>query len=185
MRTTDYGRRQGGLRTAAGFLAMVGLAAGLLLGGTQARAGEHVKVLEVRPLNYTSGTLRVFHVEDLRFGRIIAGRHGRSTVVMDPATGYKTAHGGAHDMRGDYSRAEYEVRGKPGANFAILLPAKVHMKTKGGQVQLIDFTSAPAQFGVIGPGGRAIVYVGASLVMHPNQKPGPYTGDYDVLFERE
>ncbi|MCH8998814.1 MAG: DUF4402 domain-containing protein [Proteobacteria bacterium] len=165
---------------AAGSSAWAG-ADGVASGAASSNAG----LLRVAPLDAKPGesnVLRVEAVEDLGFGKVVAGGGG-GQVVLDPATGRKTARGGAFDLGGYASRAEFIIRGTPNARFAILLPDRVTLSGKGGKVVLRNLTSSPRHFGRIGPNGAARVYVGATLELRRNPPTGTFRGAFSILLD--
>lgn len=153
--------------------------------GATGEASGNAGLLRVAPLDAKPGesnVLRVEAVEDLGFGKVVAGGGG-GQVVLDPATGRKTARGGAFDLGGYASRAEFIIRGTPNARFAILLPDRVTLSGKGGKVVLRNLTSSPRHFGRIGPNGAARVYVGATLELRRNPPTGTFRGAFSILLD--
>lgn len=154
-------------------------------GAVGAAAGEE-GLLRVAPLDAKPGksnVLRVEAVEDLGFGKVVAGTGSGGQVVLDPATGRKTVRGGAYDLGGYHSRAEFLIRGKANTRFAILLPDRINLAGKQGQVVMTKLTSSPSHFGRIGPDGAATVYVGATLDLHRNPPTGAFRGSFSILLD--
>lgn len=165
--------------------ALLALAVWIGAAGSSAWAGND-GLLRVAPLDARPGAsngLRIEAVEDLGFGKVVAGTGHGGEVVLDPATGRKTARGGAYDLGGYSSRAEFIIRGKPNARFAILLPDRVTLSGKGGKLVLRNLTSSPSHFGRIGPGGAATVYVGATLELRRNPPTGAFHGAFSILLD--
>ena len=165
---------------------LLSAAAGSVWAGSAGEATRKKHFMHVAPLDPRHGKhngLRVEPVEDLRFGKVVAGIGHGGKVVLDPATGRKTAHGGAYDLGGHHSRAEFMVRGKPNSRFAILLPDKIRLSGKGGEVVLRKLTSSPDHYGRIGPSGGATVYVGATLKLSRDQPTGEFRGSFGVLLD--
>ena len=123
-------------------------------------------------------------VEDLSFGKVVPGNARNGVIVIDPLTGRKTALGGAMDLGGYHSRAEYIVRGTPNTRFVITLPRSVTLKGKKGSLVLTRFTSSPRKVGRIGPNGEAKVYVGAALRFQGKAAEGRYSGFTDLFVDK-
>ncbi len=128
---------------------------------------------------------------DLRFGTVAVASSG-GTVVIDPATGFRTFSGGAFDLGGTGLRAEFSVRGEPGTEFTIdIVPNGNTLVRKGGQTVGISlFKSSPPSTGEIGSAtgeigsdGKAKVFVGATLTVAPFQPPGKYRGLFDIIVD--
>ncbi len=143
-------------------------------------------LLSVEPLAETPETtepLKVEAVEDLRFGKVVAGGGQRGEVVLDAATGHRTMRGGVYDLGGYFGRGEFVVRGEPDTRFAIMLPNSIEISGGGKIVVISNLTSSPDRQGVIGPGGKATVYVGGTLELRRNSPTGKIYGSIDVLFD--
>ena len=143
-------------------------------------------VLSVEPLDEKAETkepLEIEAVEDLRFGKVVAGGGQRGEVVLDPATGHRTMRGGVYDLGGYFGRGEFVVRGEPDTRFAILLPNSIEISGGGKPVVITNLTSSPDREGIIGPGGKATVYVGGTLELRRNSPTGKIHGSIDVLFD--
>ena len=168
------------------FALLTAAAAGSVRAGSAGEATGKEHFLHVAPLDPRHGKrngFRVELVEDLRFGKVAAGIGHGGKVVLDPATDRKTVRGGAYDLGGHHSRAEFMVRGKPNTRFAILLPDKIKLSGKGGEVVLRKLTSSPDHHGRIGPNGGTTVYVGATLKLRRDQPTGKFRGSFSVLLD--
>lgn len=131
--------------------------------------------------------LLVEHVEELAFGLIMGDPILPGQVVIDPVTGTKKVSGGAVDMGGDHSRAEFLVRGEPGHSIVITLPGehKISSSSSGakGTTLITDFASDPENVGKLGPDGQVIVYVGATFNLKPGQKGDKYQSPLDIIVD--
>lgn len=156
------------------------LALGLLAGLTMA-------AMAARSVAGTARPLTIEQVEELDFGRIAGDVALPGEVVIDPVSGQKTLSGGVVDLGGSHSRATFEISGEAGAEFVITLPGEREIKGQDteapGRVVLTDFASSPSRSGVLGPDGRATVYVGATLKMKPGQPGGHYRGPLDIFVD--
>ncbi len=123
-------------------------------------------------------TLRL--VEDLSFGKIVAGGRRGGAVVINAATGRRTVSGGAIQLGGRYGRAEFVVRGTPNTRFRIFYPGKIEMRGQNGRARLIDINSVPGRVGTIGRNGEAIIFVGATLELRSSQPSGRYRGTFSI-----
>ncbi len=125
--------------------------------------------------------LQLVRVEDLHFGRIVGG-WAPGTVAIDAATGQKTVQGGAINLGGFHSRAEFDLAGRPNAGFVVLLPGSVDLVGGPGTVALTDLVASP-NGGALGPDGKATVLVGGILQIGSNQPGGDYSGAFDILVD--
>jgi len=123
-------------------------------------------------------TLRL--VEDLSFGKVVAGARSGGAVVIDAATGRRTVRGGVVGLGGRYGRAEFVVRGTPNTRFRIIYADKGEMVGKSGRARLIDINAIPERTGTIGRNGEAVIFVGATLELRRDQPSGSYRGSFNI-----
>jgi len=141
-----------------------------------APATSAVGMLGVQPLDPAAPRLTVRQVSDLHFGRIVPDPVRGSAVKLSP-TGQKLATGGAANLGGSFGPAEFEVLGTPGAQFRIELPPSVAL---GAGLLLQNFESEPQLTGTIPGSGRALVTVGATLVLAPRIADGQYRDGFEI-----
>ncbi len=157
------------------------VAAGLVL-ALPGPAGAQEDKGDKRPLN-------VEQLEELAFGRITSDPSASGAVLIDPVSGNKTLLGGAVDLGGEHSRAEFLITGEPEARFVITLPDQRKIKSEGsggpGTATVTDFASHPERSAALGRNGRATVYLGATLKFKPGQPAGKYQSALDILVEYE
>lgn len=115
----------------------------------------------------------------LSFGHIAAGSTG-GVVALQPD--------GGHAIRGDLAARGGPVRAAclrivapPGVAYTLLLPEIVLMQGPPGAPPLVadSFAIASGDAGLSGR-GDAVVYIGATAHIAPNQAPGLYRGDLPV-----
>jgi hypothetical protein len=157
------------------------LAAALLLAApafAEAPPVDAAGMLGVQPLDPAgaSNRLVVRQLSDLHFGRIVPDPQRGGAVRLTP-TGQKLVSGGAADLGGAFAPAEFEVLGTPGTLFRIELPPSVAL---GAGLTLEAFESEPKLTGTIPEGGRALVQVGATLVLAPRTPDGQYRGGFEI-----
>lgn len=112
-------------------------------------------------------------VRHLQFGRVGATAGGQVTV--DSATGRRRWSGAVHDLGGPAGPATFIVSGEPGRAFRLILPADRLVSGKTGtQAFLGRFESTPSASGVIGPDGRAVITLGATLELGAAQTADTY-----------
>ncbi len=119
---------------------------------------------------------------DLKFGLVVPGPFG--TVVIDPATGFKTVQGGAIDLGGAHSRAVCLLTGN-GRFVITVVPTPTQFNlTDGGSPVPIAVTLFPSNTGVFGPNGLETVFFGGTLQLPPGQLPGTYSGPFTVFVDK-
>jgi hypothetical protein len=128
--------------------------------------------------------LLVRQLDDLHFGRVLAGPVTGGTVRITPL-GQKILSGGANDLSGAAGPAEFEVIGPPGTSFSITLPLGASLAAGGTLLELTDFESDPKGPGVIPEAGRLIVSVGATLHLGPRVPEGQYQGGYEIRIDNQ
>lgn len=127
--------------------------------------------------------LSVEFVEGLNFGRVLASNAVEGKVVINPATGLKESHG-AFDLGGEYSRGEIAIHGIPGKRFRVSLPQKVVLTARGAMATVLsDFSTYPSSTGILGPDGKAVIYLGATLTLKPNQQGSNSAGKINVYVD--
>ncbi len=128
--------------------------------------------------------LTVEQLEDLSFGRLINNALTPGEAVVEAASGRKVVRGGMVHLSGDHGSAEFLITGEPGARFVVILPQELPLRGEGGaKVVLTNFTSEPSETGILGPGGRATVFLGATLKVLAGQPVGRYRADLDIFVD--
>lgn len=117
--------------------------------------------------------LRVEVETRLDMGRIAVGTMG-GTVAVDPVSGARRLSGDVVDLGGFALTGTVTVRGAPGAEVRVILPASVDLEGGHGRSARItdlitDLTAAPR----LGPDGRLVFRFGGRL-----QIAGADDGDY-------
>lgn len=129
--------------------------------------------------------LTVELIEDLRFGKVVADPVRNGEVLVDAVSGRKLVRGGVYDFGGSHSRAEIRLSGEPDARYVVLVPDTVSLSGRGGQAVLTDIVVSPDRVGRLGPDGRAIVYVGATLTVRPALAGSSFGGTFQILADYE
>jgi len=117
--------------------------------------------------------LRIDIETQLDMGRVAAGGGG-GEVALDPVTGARRLSGDVRDLGGFAVTGTVTVRGEPGAQVRVFLPAAVDLESGGGGTARVtglatDLGAAPR----LGPDGRLIFRFGGRL-----QVAGTSDGDY-------
>lgn len=117
--------------------------------------------------------LRIDIETQLDMGRVAAGAGG-GEVEIDPVTGVRRVRGDVRDLGGFAVTGTVTVRGEPGAEVRVFLPASVDLESGGGGTARVvglatDLTAAPR----LGPDGQLIFRFGGRL-----QVSGASGGDY-------
>ena len=70
-----------------------------------------------------------------------------------------------------HGRGEFEITGEPNTRFVITLPKEVDVQNPTGkQITLSHFTVHPDKVGILGPEGKAVIQVGATLNLGPGRE---------------
>lgn len=141
-------------------------------------------------------------LQDLAFGRYVAGNTIGGQISIDPETGRKTSLG-AFSAGGDHSRGEYEITGEPNQRFVVTLPAPgfnlAGQQNQGPQLHRFSvyIVSGAAQgnprgavdpgngnrvTGTLGPDGKATLYLGGTLVTAPGNR-GEFNSSFDFFVD--
>jgi hypothetical protein len=114
----------------------------------------------------------------LSLGTLWAGSSG-GVVALAP-DGTRTLRGDLAGRQGQVRAACLQITAPPGASFSLLLPATVALRCAGtSHTLLADCLSLPLH-GALPGGGAAVVYIGATVHIGPNQAPGLYRGDLEI-----
>ena len=117
--------------------------------------------------------LRIDIETQLDMGRVAAGAGG-GEVEIDPVTRVRRVRGDVRDLGGYAVSGTVTVRGEPGAEVRVFLPASVDLESGSGGTARVtglatDLGAAPR----LGPDGRLIFRFGGRL-----QVAGASGGDY-------
>ncbi|MFM9853841.1 MAG: DUF4402 domain-containing protein [Sphingomonadaceae bacterium] len=160
----------------------------MLGGGSSAWAASATapsQAVLVAPLSF-------FVVDELDFGRILAGATA-GTVVIAPS-GARTSTGGVTLINSPTAQpVNFAGRGRQNQIVAISLATTPNRLTRigGTQTMVLDtfvigstptapITTAPTQFRIAGPGGVFNFPLGATLRVGANQTPGNYAGTFVI-----
>ena len=163
-------------------------------GAGAAQAGE-IATTTANARSVIVADLTFFKVNDLQFGRIIAGTTA-GTVVVAP-TGTRTATGGARLASGTSSQAaSFAGKGAFAQLVAISITNSTVTLTRagGGATMTMDtfiigstptaqLTTTPLTFTIGNATGIFQFPVGATLRVGANQAPGVYTGTFTVTLQ--
>lgn len=128
--------------------------------------------------------IRVTVLDDTHFGRVVADRH-RSGSVSQSADGFAVSTQGGVEAVGGSSRSatRLRLRGEPGADFLVSMPAQVPMHGPGGGVVLREFQVKPDPEGTFDGAGNAAVTITATVTLSPGVSAGEYRVPVDVLVD--
>lgn len=118
---------------------------------------------------------------DLDFGSITPSASASGYVTLDPAGTY-SVHGSipAYNPAGA-TPARYAVSGVPSTAFAVSLPGPTISLTNGTQSLLVgDFVAEGGPTQQLDGNGTANFRVGATVFIQAAQRPGAYTGSFNV-----
>ncbi len=109
----------------------------------------------------------------LDMGRVAAGA-GSGEVELDPVTGARRVRGDVRDLGGFAVSGTVTVRGEPGAEVRVFLPASVDLESgSGGTARVVGLATDLAAAPRLGPDGRLQFRFGGRL-----QVSGASDGDY-------
>jgi hypothetical protein len=124
---------------------------------------------------------------DLTFGSFIVA--GPGAVAVNPY-GQRTATGRVFlKSSGEAATpAQVQIKGTANAMFFLTTPDKNQVSLSnetGSRLSLGSFVCAPRCSGIFSPKGTAMVSLGASLVVGPQQDSGAYSGHFFVTVNYE
>lgn len=138
--------------------------------------------------------LSLLKVDDLDFGKIVAGTTA-GTVVMAP-NGTRTKTGGVILASGSNQPARFSGYGFPNQNVSIWLGANSIQLTRVGGTQKMtldtfiigstpqtQLTTSPIGFRIASTTGMFAFPLGATLRVAARQTPGKYVGTFTVLIQ--
>jgi hypothetical protein len=164
---------------------------GVFLSVFVAAESAHAGTANSRGTAVMVSPLTFFVVDELDFGRVIAGTSA-GTVVVSP-DGVRTATGGVTLASGAFQPVNFAGRGRINQFVSISLATSPNRITRvgGTQQMTIDtfvigssptaiLTTTPLQFRITGAGGIFNFPVGATLRVGANQTPGNYVGTFRI-----
>ena len=126
----------------------------------------------------------VMNTAELSFGSVLASASVAGTVEQTAAA--RPARTGVGVTRGSataVSAVTFSVTGDGSATYAIMLPSTpetvIHTNATDESTATV-FSSLPGGAGLLNAGGAQTIYVGGALNVAKNQRPGVYTGTFDV-----
>ncbi|MGM0932634.1 MAG: DUF4402 domain-containing protein [Bacteroidota bacterium] len=137
---------------------------------TSATANFKASVTIIEPIGITT-------TSDMNFANIDARNGG--TVILKPDN-TRVATGGLElEEAANVSAATFMVKGQQGYSFNISLPQGSYELRNGGEAMAIQDFTAELDQSLLGD-GPAMLKVGASLFVNPNQEPGVYNSVADL-----
>jgi len=126
----------------------------------------------------------VTNTAELSFGSIVASASAAGTVEQTAAANpARTGIGVTLGSNTAVSAATFSVTGDGSATYAIMLPSIPEIATHTNATDEITFTpfsSLPTVTGLLDAGGAQTIYVGGTLNVAKSQRPGVYTGMFNV-----
>ncbi len=127
--------------------------------------------------------LQVQRLSDLDFGRTAKLGVQSGSVTIDAESGDITAEGGVVFLGGGAHRAKFEITGLPGSPVSVYLPSQLRIfsdQGNGASVRVRKWRYDIDNDGIIAADGKAIVWVGATLLVGKTTPPGHYTGVFQL-----
>ena len=126
----------------------------------------------------------VTNTAQLSFGSVVASASAAGTVEQTAtASPARTGIGVALGSDTAVSAATFSVTGDGSATYAIMLPDAPETVTQTNatdEMTVIPFSSLPSGTGLLNAGGAQTIYVGGTLNVAKSQRPGVYTGTFNV-----
>jgi len=126
----------------------------------------------------------VTNTAQLSFGSVVASASAAGTVEQTAtASPARTGIGVALGSDTTVSAATFSVTGDGSATYAIMLPDAPETVTHTNatdEMTVIPFSSLPSGTGLLNAGGAQTIYVGGTLNVAKSQRPGVYTGTFNV-----
>ena len=114
-------------------------------------------------------------------GRVAAGGGG-GEVAIDPLTGVRRVSGDVRDLGGFAVTGRVTVRGEPGAEVRVFLPATVELESgTGATARVVDVSTDLVAAPRLGPDGRLTFRFGGRLQVAGSA--GDYRGRIPVTVE--
>jgi len=162
------------------------LGLGLLFGAAPAAAAQCMLCAQDRAAGIAAHKaevpLRVDVETRLDMGRVAVGAMG-GEIEIDPASGVRRVRGDVVDLGGFALTGTVTVRGEPGAEVRVILPASVDLESSHGRTARVtglvtDLSAAPR----LGADGRLIFRFGGRLQI-AGLDDGDYRGRIPVTVE--
>jgi hypothetical protein len=126
----------------------------------------------------------VTNTAQLSFGSVIANADApgtvRQTAAASPA---RTGIGVTLESDTAVSAATFTVTGDGSATYAVMLPSGLETATHANGADEVTFTPVsdqPSGTGLLDAAGAQTIYLGGTLHVAKRQRPGVYTGTFDV-----
>lgn len=126
----------------------------------------------------------VTNTAHLSFGHVVASAAAAGTVEQTAAASpARTGIGVTLGSDAAVSAATFSVTGDRGATYAIMLPSGMQAATHANgadEVTFTPFSNLPGGAGLLDAEGAQTIYLGGTFHIAQRQRPGEYTGTFDV-----
>jgi len=126
----------------------------------------------------------VTNTSQLSFGSVVASASAAGTVEQTAAASpARTGIGVTLGSAATLSATTFCATGDASATYAIMLPSGPETVTHTNatdEMTVIPFSSLPGGTGLLNAGGAQTIYVGGTLNVAKRQRPGVYTGMFNV-----
>ncbi|MGY5850368.1 DUF4402 domain-containing protein [Salegentibacter sp. F14] len=146
------------------------LVSGVCCAQASATASFKASATIIEPIGITT-------TSNMNFANIDARNGG--TVILKPDNTRSATGGLELKEASNVSAATFLVTGQQGYSFNISLPQGSHELRNGGEAMALQDFTAELEQNVLG-NGPALLKVGASLYVNPNQEPGVYNTVADL-----
>ena len=125
--------------------------------------------------------IQIENDNNMSFGDISPGSESGKIQVYPNGT--RIASGGASIVEAatENGAASFKISGAPNTSYYISLPCTAKLTSSNNEMMVSEFTSNQSAISTLNANGESTIQIGASLDINPNQEPGYYSGNFDVI----
>jgi hypothetical protein len=130
-----------------------------------------------------SAQTSVTPLDELAFGTVAAVNGGTVTIGADGSRSVQGLIDVAAAPGGGV--ATFDVQGTPSTVYSLSLPSSItlHRSTGTETMTIDDFVTDPDGFGLLDGTGHQLISIGATLHVGAAQRPGTYSGSFDITLD--
>jgi hypothetical protein len=125
--------------------------------------------------------IQIDNDNNMSFGNISPGSESGKIQVYP--NGNRIATGGASIVKTECENgaASFKITGAPNTAYCISLPGMTKLSSNNNEMMVSEFTSNQSAGATLNSNGESVIQIGASLDINPNQAPGYYSGNFDII----